>query len=87
MDYLPIDKYDKLPYSVIKCKLVFKSTCKHHDGMIIKIEILVSQISNFYRISTNPFGSDSENDEPDDTTDTDSLSAKRTPVPTPRKQM
>lgn len=34
------------------------------------------------RISTNPFGSDSENE-----TDTDSLSAKRTPVPTPRKPM
>lgn len=55
--------------------------------MIIKIEILAFRNSNFYRISTNPFGSDSENDEPDDTTDTDSLSAKRTPVPTPRKQM
>lgn len=34
-----------------------------------------------YRISTNPFGSDSEN-EADDV-----LSAKRTPVPTPRKPL
>lgn len=33
-----------------------------------------------YRASTNPFGSDSENE-----TDTDSVSSKRTPVPTPRK--
>lgn len=48
---------------------------------IITIEIFET---NFRRISTNPFGSDSENDEPDDT---DSLSAKRTPVPTPRKPM
>lgn len=36
------------------------------------------------RISTNPFGSDSENEFE---TDNDSLSAKRTPVPTPRKPM
>lgn len=35
-----------------------------------------------YRISTNPFGSDSENEE-----DADSISSKRTPVPTPRKQL
>jgi len=58
-----------------------KSSLNPFDSDDDEIELLKKstpkKVANSYRVSTNPFGSDTEDDEEE--------SSKRTPVPTPRK--